>query len=422
MNRSLYRHAACALALFTAAPAFGLTLAQYDFGTVGTPTLNAAFSAEGITAGAITNNILATFNPTSVHGYASEPVLQTNPASNANTGGGTVLVRTDRAFTNGDFFSLTLTADEPDQIIRITSISLDVARGGGASDRGYGIRSSVTGATSLGSNGGPNNTPITTRPNFFAASHDTGNLLVLSQPGGTIDLSFSVATDGSGQSMEWDNIVIQGNLVKELVRYNFDTLQPSVASDIAPTSVIAGIRNDDSLNINRAGPGLNTFHVSEETPVYATQPVLRVTSTSTTLEAALANDSYFDFSIASNSDYALSLDSFIFDAARGGGSLDRGWALYSSIDGFADPLALDESIDTQRPNFTTYLVDLTADAFQGLTGEVTFRMYVFTTSNTSSIEFDNMRFLGNLTPVPEPASLALIGLAGAALLRRRRHA
>ena len=422
MNRSSFRYAVCALAACTAAPAFGLTLAEYQFGVPGTPTLNATSSADGVTAGAATNNTLSQLI-TNTLGYATQPVIQTNPANNANTGGGSVLDRVNRAFDNGDFFSLSLTADEPDQIIRITGISLDVGRGGTGSDRGYGIRSSVTGTTSLGSTGGSNGNPITTRPNFFSASHDTSNLLVVSQPGGSIDLSFSVATDGSGQSIEWDNIVVQGNVVKELVRYNFDTTQSNVASNVAPTSVVNGIRNDSSLNMNRAGTGLNTFEVSNQTPAYATLPTLRVTSAaSTTLADAITNDSYFDFSIAPDGAHSLSLDSFIFDAGRGGSSTERGWALFSSLDGFTDALGLDETIDGQRPNFTTYLVDLTDSAFQGLTDEVTFRMYVFANSNGSSIEFDNMRFLGNLTPVPEPTSIVLIGLAGAALLRRRRHA
>jgi hypothetical protein len=83
-----------------------------------------------------------------------------------------------------------------------------------------------------------------------------------------------------------------------------------------------------------------------------------------------------------------------FDAARGGGAMPRGWALLSSVDGFANPIDTQEAM-SQRPDLTSYKVDLSGPTFQGLT-TVTFRMYVYVPGGGQSLEFSNVTLNGKV--------------------------
>ena len=74
----------------------------------------------------------------------------------------------------------------------------------------------------------------------------------------------------------------------------------------------------------------------------------------------------------------------------------------------------DFSVGTFNVNY-----DLTGAAFQGLTGTQTFAIRLY---NNQARDFgmDNIILNGDVVPVPEPSSFLLTGLAGLALLRRRR--
>lgn len=63
------------------------------------------------------------------------------------------------------------------------------------------------------------------------------------------------------------------------------------------------------------------------------------------------------------------------------------------------------------------MLDLTDPMFQELS-EATFRMYVYSPSSGSTIEFDNIRING---VIPEPGTLAMALAAAAMVLCRRRR-
>lgn len=210
----------------------------------------------------------------------------------------------------------------------------------------------------------------------------------------------------------------------ELVRFNFDTLAGRGASNIAPEIVDSGIVSNPSLSINPAVVGGSngsdlTFEISNQG--YATDAILRVFPAGNTNEtAATANDGYFEFTVEADGGASLDLHSLVFDAARGGGGT-RGWGVRTSADGFLSLLDTD-TIPTQRPTFTQFTVDLSDAMFQGVGDPLTFRVYVFSPGDGSTVEFDNLRLVGSLTSVPEPATatLGLMALGGMMLRRRRK--
>jgi hypothetical protein len=121
----------------------------------------------------------------------------------------------------------------------------------------------------------------------------------------------------------------------------------------------------------------------------------------------------------------MNLSNLTFDVARGGAATPRTWYLYSSIGGFTvgNRIAGADAA-TQRPTLDPITVSLTANQFQALRNPVEFRMYISTPGTGQSLEFDNVNLNGAVIAVPEPTSLALVGVAAAgwATWRRRRSA
>ena len=144
---------------------------------------------------------------------------------------------------------------------------------------------------------------------------------------------------------------------------------------------------------------------------------------------AYQGSDYFSFKVTPTTGFALNLTQLSFGTAfhsTGTFTLSGSYFVRSSVDNYATTIGgniFDEShVNSTDPTFTERLVDLSGAGYQNLTSEVTFRIYLYDNSNSTTrwLAVDNVELEGTVTPVPEPSALAMILPLLPFLSRRRR--
>lgn len=159
-----------------------------------------------------------------------------------------------------------------------------------------------------------------------------------------------------------------------------------------------------------------------------------------TKAAAPDQRQFFEFTIAPDAGWSLNLHSLTVTEKRIGSGA-REWSVRSSLDGFAQDLARFQTTPSEGAAGMPSVVALGSE-FVGLKQAVTFRLFGFSApadrirviagwpislrvpaAANGSWFLDNLAVQGSV--VPEPAALGWVvglGLAGFAVLRRRRRA
>ena len=266
--RVLLAFAALAVCL-TPGSSFAAVLVQYTFGPDGsTPGLLTPTSVgPNLTATSISNDpglTLDLSNPATQP--PSTPYLRTVP---------NILSPTPAdAIANEADFKFILTADAG-FLLNLTSLTFDVMRGGASTPRGYDVRSSIDNyAATLGTANVP-----TARPTFTPVSIDLSGSGFQSLS--TITFKIFNYTTGTGASMDYDNIVVNG-------------LTMSVpASGYVWRGTVNG--NWDTTTANWSGPGTTYVDATPASDVIFENPPV---NTAITVTPSAVNPDSITFSNA----------------------------------------------------------------------------------------------------------------------------
>lgn len=159
-----------------------------------------------------------------------------------------------------------------------------------------------------------------------------------------------------------------------------------VGNEFAPDFVAAGI------TAGALSPGTSTA-ILEAGVVLPGTVFLNPTFASPDLAAARLNDQFFEFSLASDSGLGFAPQTLSFEATRGGASGPRGWALFSSLDGFTSPLA-SADVDALQPGLASYAVPFAELPLSA--EEIVFRLYAYSPGEGQGLFFDEITLEGLL--------------------------
>lgn len=157
--------------------------------------------------------------------------------------------------------------------------------------------------------------------------------------------------------------------------YSFDVDTTATVSDAAVTAT------------DVAAVGLTQFTVSNPSTAYATN-VLDVIPGSSTESATR----YFSLTITAPG--AWQITGISIQAARGGSSTPRGFAVRTSVDGFAADLVGGGNVGTVRPTLSTFAMTPPSAT---LSGAAEIRVLPYTPASNATIEFDNLVITGTYT-------------------------
>ena len=272
-------------------------------------------------------------------------------------------------------------------ILNLTDLSFDAGRGGPSTPRGYVVRSSLDG---FGSDLGMG-LVTTQQPDLLTYTTQLHDVFA-SVTGPVTFRVYGFSPSGAG--IFFDNLTLEGALYSPvLASYEFpnSTFAPTTSAAFVTANTINALGSGADLQPGAALPNSMFLEIESGS---AQDPA-----------GAVAEQQYFQFSLASEPGYWLTATSLEFDVGRGGPSTPRGYVMRSSLDGYASDLGSGE-VTTIQPLLLHHSVSLDA-SFQNVPS-VNFRIYGYSPNAATGLFFDNIEVLGTASRTPEPATGVLV--------------
>jgi hypothetical protein len=133
-----------------------------------------------------------------------------------------------------------------------------------------------------------------------------------------------------------------------------------------------------------SGSNLDRFARFDHTG-YPTSPVLQTSGHAADALAAYTKGRFFEFTVTGS----LNLQALHLKVAKGTSQGENGFSVRTSVDNYASVLLDVPNVPTERPNLTSYRVDLSGAKFQGLQ-RIVVRIYVHTNNTRRLLEFDDI--------------------------------
>jgi hypothetical protein len=160
-------------------------------------------------------------------------------------------------------------------------------------------------------------------------------------------------------------------------------------------------------------PNITASGIGRGTGISASNAADRYSARSWTTTGTIDATDYFTFTLDANAGYETNFSNFVYTGARSA-SGPAAFAFRSSLDGFAS--------DIGTPTATGATISLTASQFQHLTTPVEFRLYGYTAGAANgTFSINDYSFNGTVDAIPEPNTLALVGVGSLMMLGNLRR-
>jgi len=164
-----------------------------------------------------------------------------------------------------------------------------------------------------------------------------------------------------------------------------------------------GISNDSNITASGIGRGAG---------ITGSSAINRYSARSWST-GAFDGDDYFTFTLDAKNGHEINFDSLVY-TGQASGTGPTAFAFRSSLDGFTTNIG--------SPTATGTSIDLSVPAYQHIKEPIEFRLYGYSASSAAgTFSVNNYTFNGTVTAVPEPNTLALVGIGSLLMLGNQRR-
>lgn len=191
----------------------------------------------------------------------------------------------------------------------------------------------------------------------------------------TFDIAWDIGNLTAVSAAIWDGTTVAPNTTGS--GWTIGSMTPSTNLDVG---------GSDDGDGDTVFSGTFTAGALPGSPAYSSNPTFRWVSIVGSEADAISTARYFEFTVARTDGRPFRPEVLAFNIARGGLSNGRGFAVYTSADGYTTPLMSVDNVPSVRATWTHYDIDMRS--VEDVTS-LTIRIYTWTTNTLYTMEADD---------------------------------